>query len=56
MKEEASRDPDKAGPGGLNPLELRGAALDKLVAAGVLPPERRPADAGAFYFDALTAL
>lgn len=31
-----------AGPGGLNPFELLGAALDKLVQAGVLPPERRP--------------
>lgn len=42
MKGEAQRDPDKAGPGGLNPFELLGAALDKLVAAGVMPPERRP--------------
>lgn len=42
MKQEAPRDPDKAGPGGLNPFELLGAALDKLVAAGVMPPERRP--------------
>ena len=31
-----------AGPGGLNPFELLGSALDRLVAAGVLPPERRP--------------
>ena len=31
-----------AGPGGLNPYELLGAAIDKLVAAGLLPPERRP--------------
>ncbi|OOG37199.1 TetR/AcrR family transcriptional regulator [Polaromonas sp. A23] len=31
-----------AGPGGLNPFELLGAALDKLVEAGVMPPERRP--------------
>ncbi|NDP40300.1 MAG: TetR/AcrR family transcriptional regulator [Rhodoferax sp.] len=31
-----------AGPGGLNPFELLGAALDKLVQAGVMPPERRP--------------
>lgn len=36
------RDPAKAGPGGLNPFELLGAALDRLVDAGVLPPERRP--------------
>jgi AcrR family transcriptional regulator len=32
-----------AGPGGLGPFELLGAALDRLVGAGVLPPERRPA-------------
>lgn len=31
-----------AGPGGLNPFELLGAALDKLVQAGLMPPERRP--------------
>jgi AcrR family transcriptional regulator len=31
-----------AGPGGLNPFELLGAALDQLVTAGVLPPKRRP--------------
>jgi hypothetical protein len=31
-----------AGPSGLNPFELLGAALDKLVEAGVMPPERRP--------------
>jgi AcrR family transcriptional regulator len=31
------------GPGsGLNPFELLGAALDRMVAAGVLPAERRP--------------
>ena len=27
---------------GLNPFQLLGAALDGLVEAGVLPPERRP--------------
>ena len=32
----------KGGQSGLNPFELLGAALDRLVAAGVLPPERRP--------------
>lgn len=32
----------KGGASGLNPFELLGAALDQLVAAGVLPPERRP--------------
>lgn len=31
-----------SGPGGLNPFELLGAALDRLVRAGVMPPERRP--------------
>lgn len=31
-----------AGNSGLNPFELLGAALDELVAAGVLPPARRP--------------
>ena len=31
-----------AGDSGLNPYELLGAALDELVAAGVMPPGRRP--------------
>jgi AcrR family transcriptional regulator len=35
-------DPARAGASGLNPFELLGAALDRLVDAGVLPPERRP--------------
>lgn len=35
-------DPDKAGPGGRSPFELLGDALDCLVAAGALPPGRRP--------------
>jgi AcrR family transcriptional regulator len=35
-------DPDKAGNSGLDPFELLGAALDRLVAAGVLPLARRP--------------
>ena len=34
--------PDKAGASGLNPFELLGAALDRLVEAGVLPSARRP--------------
>jgi hypothetical protein len=34
--------PTKAGNSGLNPFQLLGAALDGLVDAGVLPPERRP--------------
>ncbi len=35
-------DPERAGPSGLNPFELLGAALDQLVATGLMPPERRP--------------
>lgn len=34
--------PARAGESGLNPFELLGLALDKLVVAGLLPPERRP--------------
>ena len=34
--------PEMAGASGLNPFELLGAALDRLVEAGVLPRERRP--------------
>jgi AcrR family transcriptional regulator len=34
--------PAKAGNSGLNPFQLLGGALDRLVDAGVLPPERRP--------------
>lgn len=39
---QATPEAPTAGPGGLNPFELLGAALDKLVAAGLMPPERRP--------------
>jgi AcrR family transcriptional regulator len=39
---QATPEVPTAGPGGLNPFELLGAALDKLVQAGVMPPERRP--------------
>ena len=39
---EGDRDPAKAGGSGLNPFELLGSALDLLVEAGVLPPDRRP--------------
>ncbi|WP_235578192.1 TetR/AcrR family transcriptional regulator [Pseudorhodoferax sp. Leaf267] len=35
-------DPAKAGRSGLDPFRHLGAALDALVAAGALPPERRP--------------
>ncbi len=38
----AASGPAMAGGGGLNPFELLGAALDRLVAAGVLVPDRRP--------------
>src|SRR5207253_3483268 len=34
--------PAKTGNSGLNPFQLLGAALDRLVDAGVLPSERRP--------------
>jgi AcrR family transcriptional regulator len=34
---------ETAGTSGLGPFELLGAALDRLVGAGVLPSERRPA-------------
>lgn len=39
---QATPETPTAGPGGLNPFELLGAALDRLVQAGVMPPERRP--------------
>ena len=39
---QATPEAPTAGPGGLNPFELLGAALDKLVTAGVMPPQRRP--------------
>ena len=34
-------DPARSGRSGLNPFQLLGAALDRLVDTGVLPPERR---------------
>jgi AcrR family transcriptional regulator len=34
-------DPSKAGNSGLSPFQLLGAALDRMVETGVLPPERR---------------
>jgi AcrR family transcriptional regulator len=45
LKEGAQGAPantERKGQSGLDPFELLGAALDKLVSAGVLPPERRP--------------
>jgi AcrR family transcriptional regulator len=38
---ELSDDPAKAGHTGRNPFQLLGDALDRLAAAGLLPPERR---------------
>src|SRR5262249_3007106 len=35
-------DPARSGASGLTPFELLGAALDRMVPAGVLPAERRP--------------
>ncbi len=34
--------PERAGTSGRNPFQLLGDALDRYVAAGLLPPERRP--------------
>jgi AcrR family transcriptional regulator len=39
---QGDADPAKAGNSGLNPFQLLSAALDRMVDAGVLPPERRP--------------
>lgn len=38
----SNTDPAKTGKSGLNPFQLLGFALDKMVGAGILPPERRP--------------
>lgn len=42
VESESEPDPAKAGPGGLNPFQLLGAALDKMVEAGVMSQENRP--------------
>lgn len=39
---EQAFSPDKAGPGGRTPFQLLGIALDEMVAAGLVPAERRP--------------
>lgn len=39
---ENDTNPAKAGRTGLNPFQLLGQALDELVQAGIMPPERRP--------------
>jgi AcrR family transcriptional regulator len=42
--DKAGGDPaEEAGHSGLNPFQLLGAALDRMVEAGVLPAQRRPA-------------
>jgi AcrR family transcriptional regulator len=38
----SASDPAKAGRSGLDPFELLGAVLDRMVDAGLLPAERRP--------------
>jgi hypothetical protein len=38
----APADSERKGQSGLDPFELLGAAIDKLVNAGVMSPERRP--------------
>ena len=38
---EADVDPAKAGNSGMNPFQLLSGALDRMLEAGVLPPERR---------------
>jgi AcrR family transcriptional regulator len=40
--DQPDSDPARAGQSGLNPFQLLGAALDRLVEAGALPPDRRP--------------
>lgn len=39
---QGAASPVRAGEGGLTPFQLLGAALDKMVEAEELPPERRP--------------
>ncbi len=39
---ETTSSPETAGKSGLNPFQLLGVALDRMVEAGLLPPERRP--------------
>jgi AcrR family transcriptional regulator len=39
---EAASDPAMAGRSGLNPYQLLGSVLDRMVEAGMLPAERRP--------------
>ncbi|MGC7405893.1 TetR/AcrR family transcriptional regulator [Pandoraea pneumonica] len=38
----SAADPEKAGESGLNPFELLGAALDRMLAAGIIAPSQRP--------------
>ena len=39
---DAAGSPAKSGRSGLNPFQLLGVALDRMVEGGMLPPERRP--------------
>lgn len=39
---EQAFSPEKAGPGGRTPFQLLGIAIDEMVAAGLMPAERRP--------------
>jgi AcrR family transcriptional regulator len=39
---ETAASPEKAGSSGLTPFQLLSTALDRMVEAGALPPERRP--------------
>jgi AcrR family transcriptional regulator len=41
LNDGADADPARAGNSGLNPLQLLGAALDRMAQTGVLPPKRR---------------
>ena len=42
LDDGADSNPARAGHSGLNPFQLLGAALDHMVEAGILAPERRP--------------
>lgn len=42
LDDGAEPDPARAGRSGMNPFQLLGAALDRMVDAGVLAPDRRP--------------
>jgi AcrR family transcriptional regulator len=52
---QTSDDPTMAGKSGRNPYQLLGSVLDEMVAAGLLPTERRP-DAGYLAWSAVHGL